>query len=88
MDCCMVNKYTDVIQSTEKLSWQYYHVGKDNQEGTHWCCRLTETPQGTITRKTPFLSGSQPLNGVWERCSQAPPLPVTPLNCLHLCPQG
>ena len=28
--------------------------------------------------------GSQPLNGVWESCSQAPPS-IHTLDCLHLC---
>jgi len=58
-------------------------------ENAHPCCRLTgKTPRGAITGKRSFLSGSQPLSGVWERCSQAPPFPVTQLNCLHLCSHG
>jgi len=34
---------------------------------------LKKTPQGAISRQKAFLSGSQPLNEVKERCSQAPP---------------
>ena len=37
------------------------------------------------SKKRSFPSGSQPLNGVYEGCSQVLPLPVTQLNCLHLC---
>ena len=32
-------------------------------KGAHQYCRLPKTPQGGISRKKSFLSGSQPLNG-------------------------
>ena len=41
-----------------------------------------------MSRKRSFPSDSQPLNGVQERCSQAPPLLFTQVNCLHLCSHG
>jgi len=41
-----------------------------------------------IFRRRSFSRGNQPINEVEERCSQAPPLPVARLNCLHMCSQG
>ena len=57
---------------------------KKQMENTHCCCRLAgKTPRRAISRKRSFPSGSQPLNGVQERWSQAPALPVTQVGCLH-----
>jgi len=51
---------------------------------THVVGSQKKSPKGAISRKRSFPGGSQPLNGVQERCSLAPPLPVTQVNCLHL----
>jgi len=45
-------------------------------------------PQRAISREKAFLSSSQPLNEVKEKWRLAPPLPVTQVNCLHLCSHG
>lgn len=52
-----------------------------------WACQK-DSKRSNLQRKRPLLCGSQPLNGVSERWSQAPPLSVTQVNCLHLCSHG
>jgi len=58
---------------------------------THpWRSRLTrETPQRRNLQPEVLPQWQSALKwGLRERCSQAPPLPVTQVNCLHLCSQG